>query len=240
MGAEQLGHECLARLFYLTKRHSCDLLGASPGRTTALIDTIGPAWPLATFSAEAGISYFFHGHNDCGWCQELESQPLCYWQGPSGAVQHRLLTRSAAYGRDRICGPARNDGVYEVRKAEGTVMENIVVNLIDKYTANSWPYDCAAFPGFLRLLTGDARSRRHRPPLEREVQLSPVDFRDTGYVLRRRGASRLTRQRSRLMPRTETTSGRTRIRRSPGGWAWRGEPTSRFPRPKSSPRLPPS
>lgn len=141
LGAEQISHECLARLFYLTKRHGCDLLGAQSGQTTLLTDTVGPTWPLVTFSAEAGVRYFFHAHNECAWCQELESQPVCYWQGPGDAEQHRLLVRSVAYGRDRICGPVSNDGTYELMKADGSTIESIVSNVIRRYATRDWPYD---------------------------------------------------------------------------------------------------
>lgn len=139
--ADYLSHECMARLFYLTNRHGRDLLRSPAGRTTLLVDVISPLWPLATFCAEAGAPYFFAAHNECGFCQELESQPVCYWQGPGGASQHRLLVRSIAYGRDRICGPMNNDGTYELMRPKGTTIENIVTNLINEYAAKGWPYD---------------------------------------------------------------------------------------------------
>ncbi len=47
---EQLGHELLARLFYLSNRHTRDLLGAPKCRTAQIDDVIGLTWPLATFS----------------------------------------------------------------------------------------------------------------------------------------------------------------------------------------------
>ena len=45
---EQMSHELLARLFYLTDRHTRDLLGVPPSRTAQIDDVIGLTWPLAT------------------------------------------------------------------------------------------------------------------------------------------------------------------------------------------------
>ena len=65
---EHLGHELMARLFYLSNRHARDLLGAPKSRTAQIDDVIGLTWPLATFCAEAEVPYFFHGPNLCGRC----------------------------------------------------------------------------------------------------------------------------------------------------------------------------
>jgi hypothetical protein len=141
LGAEQLSHECLARLFYLGRRHAVDLLEAPAGRTAILTDTVGPAWPLAAFCAEAGVPYFFHGHNACGCCRELESEPVSYWQGPGRTGRDRVLLRSVEYAADRICGLAWSDGILEVKKPDGTAIANIVTNMIRKYAERHWPYD---------------------------------------------------------------------------------------------------
>ena len=65
---EQLGHELMARLFYLSNRHARDLLAAPKARTAQIDDVIGLTWPLATFCAAADVPYFFHGPNGCGHC----------------------------------------------------------------------------------------------------------------------------------------------------------------------------
>ena len=46
---EQLGHELMARLFYLSNRHARDLLAAPKARTAQIDDVIGLTWPLATY-----------------------------------------------------------------------------------------------------------------------------------------------------------------------------------------------
>ena len=54
---EQLGHELLARLFYLSNRHARDLLHVPKSRTIQNDDVIGLTWGLATFCAEADIPF---------------------------------------------------------------------------------------------------------------------------------------------------------------------------------------
>ena len=85
---EQMSYELMARLFYLTGRHTPDLLGVAPSRTAQIDDVIGLTWPLATYCSEAGVPYFFHGHNGVGQClQPASAQPVFYWQGPDGREQ---------------------------------------------------------------------------------------------------------------------------------------------------------
>ena len=62
---EQMSQELMARLFYLTGRHTTDLLGVAPSATAQIDDVIGLTWPLATYCAAARVPYFFHGHNGC-------------------------------------------------------------------------------------------------------------------------------------------------------------------------------
>ena len=123
---EQLGHELMARLFYLSNRHTRDLLGAPKSRTAQIDDVIGLTWPLATFCAEADVPYFFHGPNGCGRCfGPGVDEPVFYWQGPSPGC--RVLMRSAFYGGYAGDNP-------------GDLSEARVQSIIDKFGAK-WPYD---------------------------------------------------------------------------------------------------
>lgn len=97
VNSEELSHELMARLFYMSGRHAVDLLGVQPNKTMQNDDVIGLTWPLATYGAEADVSYFFHGYNGCGHCEQpAESEPLFYWQAPD--AKGRLLERATAYG----------------------------------------------------------------------------------------------------------------------------------------------
>jgi hypothetical protein len=101
VNTEQLGHELMARLFYLTNRHTRDLLGAPPAKTGQIDDVIGLTWPLATFCHEAGVPYFFHGHNGCADCfRPASAEPVFFWQGPGGVKKNRVLVNSRGYGYD--------------------------------------------------------------------------------------------------------------------------------------------
>lgn len=123
---EQLGHELMARLFYLSNRHARDLLGAPKSRTAQIDDVIGLTWPLATFCAEAEVPYFFHGPNGCGRCfGAAADEPVFYWQGPSPGS--RVLVRSVFYG-----GYA-GDNPSDLSEAR-------VQSVIEKLGAK-WPYD---------------------------------------------------------------------------------------------------
>lgn len=94
---EQLSHECMARLFYLANRHSCDLLGVKPSRTAVQTDVIGMTWPLVTFCNAAELN-LAHGYNGrAGSCMKgADKDPLCYWKGPDG--RSRVLLRHKPYG----------------------------------------------------------------------------------------------------------------------------------------------
>jgi hypothetical protein len=123
---EQMGHELLARLFYLTGRHSRDLLNLPRSKTAQIDDVIGLTWPLATYCAEAGIPYFFHGHNGVGQClQPASAEPVFYWQGPDGAG--KVLVRSIDYGG--YAGDNLGDGSEKQLQA-----------LITRFGGH-WPYD---------------------------------------------------------------------------------------------------
>lgn len=145
---EQLGHELLARLFYLSNRHSRDLLGVPASRTAQIDDVIGLTWPLATFCAEADIPYFFHGPNGCGHClQPAQAEPAFYWQGPDGHGQ--VLMRSAFYGGYAGDSP-------------GDVSEKHILGCIEKLGAH-WPYDSLLLQEGtdFQLVTLDSATRIH-------------------------------------------------------------------------------
>ena len=123
---EQMSQELMARLFYLTGRHTPDLLGVAPSKTAQIDDVIGLTWPLATYCAEAGVPYFFHGHNGVGQClQPASAEPVFYWQGPDG--HSKVLVRSIDYG-----GYAGDN--------LGDASENHIQSLITRLGGN-WPYD---------------------------------------------------------------------------------------------------
>ena len=123
---EQMSYELMARLFYLTGRHTPDLLGVAPSKTAQIDDVIGLTWPLANYCQAAGVPYFFHGHNGCGQClQPASAEPVFYWQGPDGLS--KVLVRSIDYGG--YAGDNLGDG-----------SEQQVQSLITRLGGN-WPYD---------------------------------------------------------------------------------------------------
>jgi hypothetical protein len=123
---EQMSYELMARLFYLTGRHTPDLLGVAPSKTAQIDDVIGLTWPLATYCAEAGVPYFFHGHNGVGQClQPASAEPVFYWQGPDG--QSKVLVRSIDYGG--YAGDNLGDG-------NETQIQSLITRL-----GGNWPYD---------------------------------------------------------------------------------------------------
>jgi hypothetical protein len=99
VNTEQLGHELMARLLYLTNRHTRDLLGVPAMKTGQIDDVVGLTWPLATMCHEAGVPYFFHGHNGCAECfQPASAEAVFYWQGPGGDPNNRVLVHTRPYG----------------------------------------------------------------------------------------------------------------------------------------------
>ncbi len=123
---EELSHELMARLFYMSGRHAVDLLGVAPNKTIQNDDVIGLTWPLATYGADADLSYFFHGYNGIGHCMvPAESEPVFFWQGPD--ERGRLLMRSTPYGG--YAGDSPGDG-----------SETYILKCINQFGAN-WPYD---------------------------------------------------------------------------------------------------
>jgi len=126
VNSEQLSHEAMARLFYLTGRHTRDLLDVPASRTGQIDDVIGLTWPLATFCAAAEIPYFFHGPNGCGHClKPAELEPVFYWQGPDAT--RKVLMRSIDYGG--YAGDNLGDG-------SPAHLEKSIAKL-----GANWPYD---------------------------------------------------------------------------------------------------
>jgi hypothetical protein len=146
---EQMSQELMARLFYLTGRHTSDLLGVAPSPTAQIDDVIGLTWPLATYCSEAGVPYFFHGHNGVGQClQPASAEPVFYWQGPDG--ESKVLVRSIDYG-----GYAGDN--------LGDCGENHIQAFIARLGVN-WPYDtllCQDGTDF-QLITLDNAEKIHR------------------------------------------------------------------------------
>ncbi len=127
VNSEQMGHELLARLFYLSGRHARDLLGGAQSRTAVMDDVIGLTWPLATALKEAGVPYLFHGHNSCSESlQPAQAEPVFYWQAPDGDAGKKTLVRSLPYSG--LAGDSL-----------GAADEAKVQQLINTYGAK-WPY----------------------------------------------------------------------------------------------------
>jgi hypothetical protein len=128
VNTEQMSHELLARLFYLTNRHTRDLLDVPASRTGLIDDVIGLCWPLATMCHEADVPYFFHGHNYCADCfKPASSEPLFYWQGPGGDPRQRVLVYTVPYG---IFSDSLNAGD-----------EAAIMKIIAEAVKKNWPYD---------------------------------------------------------------------------------------------------
>ena len=122
---EELSHELMARLFYMSGRYAVDLLGVPPNKVMQNDDVIGMTWPLATYAAEADVSNFFHGYNGCGRCElPAESNPVFYWAGPDGG---RVLERAMPYGTTAGIG----DEVATERQI--------------RQVSTAWPYDALLF-----------------------------------------------------------------------------------------------
>ena len=144
---EMLGHEVMARLFYLSNRHARDLIGAPKAAAAQIDDVIALTWPLATFCAEADVPYFFHGPNYGHCFGRAPEEPVFYWQGPSAGS--RVLVRNAKYGG--------REGDYP-----GDMSETHVQSAIDKLGAK-WPYDALLLQEGtdFQLVTMDTANRIH-------------------------------------------------------------------------------
>lgn len=130
VSTEMMSEELMARLFYLSLRHTPDLLGVPPGKTAQNDDVIGLTWPLATYVKEAGLHYLFHGHNGCGYSMRpAQDEPVFYWQSPDGDDTQRVLVRSTPYG-----GYA-GDGLGDASE------EHISKAIQTLGVTTGWPYD---------------------------------------------------------------------------------------------------
>jgi hypothetical protein len=97
VNSEQLGPECLARMFYLSDRHLRDMLGSPACRSALMNDLVGVSWPMVTYCQAADVPYLFHGYNRCAACmQPANGEPVFWWQGPEGNPG-RVLVRSCPY-----------------------------------------------------------------------------------------------------------------------------------------------
>lgn len=145
---EELSHELMARLFYMSGRYAVDLLGVSPNKTMQNDDVVGLTWPLATYGAAANLSYIFHGYNGCGHCEQpAESGPVFFWQAPDGSG--RLLERATAYGG--YSGDNVGDG-------SSAHIEKSIARL-----GVNWPYDALLLQegSDFQLVTMDTANKIH-------------------------------------------------------------------------------
>jgi hypothetical protein len=151
---EQLSHELMARLFYMTGRHAVDILGVPAGKTIQQTDVIGLSWPVATYAREAGFDYCFHGFNrnampndvDGRWTRDMMeldlekgkhvfsigNEPNFYWQGPDGQT---LFSRSTTYERhDLLNNP------YDINPP--SVQDPMRIELLIKgHDEINWPFE---------------------------------------------------------------------------------------------------
>ena len=128
VNTEQLSHELMARLFYLSARHTPDLLGVPPPKTALIDDVPGLTWPLAAFCHEAGMPYFYHGRNSTtDSLRPASAEPVFYWQGRGDATAGKVLLASRGYGLD-------SDRL-------GRADETAILGLVHQGEASHWPYD---------------------------------------------------------------------------------------------------
>jgi hypothetical protein len=148
VNTEQMSHELLARLFYLTNRHTRDLLDVPVSRTGLIDDVIGLTWPLATICREADVPYFFHGHNGTADCfRPASAEAVFNWQGPDGS---KIIVRSTAYGG--YAGDSIGDG-----------SERHIETAIAKFAGPTWPFSVMLLQDGtdFQLATRDAADKIH-------------------------------------------------------------------------------
>ncbi|MCX6872579.1 MAG: hypothetical protein NTW21_02050 [Verrucomicrobia bacterium] len=149
---EQLSHELMARLFYMSGRHAVDLLGVPASKTTQNDDVIGLTWPLATYAKEAGFDYCFHGFNRLTMPNvengrfisdyppldretgrhifSIGNEPNFFWQGPDGQT---VLRRATTYERHALI-----KGHYDP-SPEWTTVQRVEL-LIQAHEKMKWPF----------------------------------------------------------------------------------------------------
>ena len=182
---EELGHELMARLFYMTGRHVVDLLGVPAGKTIQEDDVIGLTWPVATYAKEAGFDYCFHGYNRltmpnihngrmlCDFAPldredgrhifAVGNEPNFFWQGPDG---RRLLRRATTYERHGLF-----DNPYE-RNPSPVQRPERVEMLIRGHEKMNWPFSRHALAGWRRFYSGASRDCRSCQAVERRIRLA--------------------------------------------------------------------
>ena len=129
VNTEQMGHELLARLFYLTNRHTRDLLDVPPAKTAQIDDVIGLTWPLATMCKEADVPYFFHGHNLCADCFRAGLRR-------SGLLLARAGRRSREQSAGAYAVLRRRTGIPSTRPTKRRSRRSST-----RQTKINWPYD---------------------------------------------------------------------------------------------------
>lgn len=133
VNTEMLGHEMMARLFYLSNRHAVDMFGIRPSVSVNFDDVIGISLPFFTYAKEAGIKNLFHGYNSpiMKFMLPAQDEPVYYMQSADNDDANKVLVRSYYYSGDAI----------RANKYVKPLGEEVVQGIIDRYEARSWPYD---------------------------------------------------------------------------------------------------
>jgi hypothetical protein len=130
VNTELLGHETMARLFYMTNRHSRDLLGIPKTKAAMFNDVLSLTWPYVTYSTAANVNYIFHGYNHPTVASMMPASDdiVFYLQGPDKSPENIVLFYSTPYSSDRISGGKEPLG------------EDLITDLIRKYERKNWPF----------------------------------------------------------------------------------------------------
>ena len=135
VNTETLGHEVMARLFYLSNRHMVDMLGIRPSTSANFDDVIGITLPFFTFAKEAGLKNLFHGYNNptMKFHMPAQDEPVFYMRGADGDDDNKVLVRSRYYSGDAI-----RPRQYAWKMPLG---EDAVQMIVDFYEEGNWPFD---------------------------------------------------------------------------------------------------
>jgi hypothetical protein len=133
VNTETLGHEMMARLFYLSNRHAVDMFGIRPSISANFDDVIGITLPFFTYAKEAGIKNLFHGYNSprMNFMLPAQSEPVFYMKAADNDDKNKVLVRAYYYSGDAI----------RAKKYVHPLGEEVVQGIIDRYEAQSWPFD---------------------------------------------------------------------------------------------------
>ncbi len=149
---EELSHELMARLFYMSGRHAVDILGVPASKTIQNIDVVGLTWPMATYATEAGFENCFHGFN--GGCMPasakivrrqvtaevagtagqgrssfaVANEPNFFWEGPDGS---KILRRATPYGDLALLPHSDNRSPFNA---------SLVINMLRLHEKEKWPF----------------------------------------------------------------------------------------------------